>query len=118
MTSTRASGATRNGSTSAWRRRRAWWAARLPVPCVRCGQPVEPTDAWHLDHPVAWVDGGQDHDARPAHAACNLAAGRTPVDGVNGDSGAPVHVGVNGGTGAVLVDVAGTPSFGGGRPPD
>jgi len=66
---------TAKGSTRRWRELRAAWSNRLPVPCVRCGNPVEPGSNWHLDHPVPREAGGRDSEARPAHAACNLAAG-------------------------------------------
>jgi len=35
-------------ASSAWRRRRQRWQARLPVPCLRCGQPIRPGDPWDL----------------------------------------------------------------------
>lgn len=54
------------------RARRAWAArlARGPVPCTRCGEPVGPGDAWHLDH----ADDRAGY-LGPAHGACNTAAG-------------------------------------------
>lgn len=37
-------------------------------PCARCGEPIDPSSPWDLDH----VDGGQ----YPSHAHCNRAARR------------------------------------------
>jgi hypothetical protein len=65
------------GSTRAWRKLRAAAALTLPRPCSRCGELVLPDQAWHLDHLVARVDGGDDQLVAPAHALCNLRAGQT-----------------------------------------
>jgi hypothetical protein len=53
---------------------RARWApivATGSVPCSRCGWPILPGQAWHLDH--------DDHDRTrylgPSHAHCNMRAG-------------------------------------------
>ena len=57
---------------------RAWWSARLPVQCPRCGRPVLPTDTWHLGHRQGRADHPEltwDPDnIWPEHARCNLAA--------------------------------------------
>ena len=40
--------------------------------CARCGRPIVPGSAWHLDH----EDSGEARDyLGPSHAACNQAAG-------------------------------------------
>ena len=63
-----------NWSGSAVRKSRANWAARLPVPCSRCGKPVMPGSAWHVDHwPIPREMGGT--ETWPAHALCNMSAG-------------------------------------------
>ena len=51
------------------------WAARLPLPCTRCGALVHPGQEWHLDHTTPRSQGGHDADARPAHAHCNVTHG-------------------------------------------
>jgi hypothetical protein len=66
---------TDKGGTRRWSKLRALWAARLPLPCPRCGALVTADQNWHLDHTDARAEGGADADARPAHARCNLAAG-------------------------------------------
>lgn len=62
-------------TTRAWQARRQRWAARLPLPCLRCGQQVQPWDAWDLDHATARALGGADEDTWPSHASCNRADG-------------------------------------------
>src|SRR5262245_41693822 len=62
-------------NTSAWSKRRARWAARLPLPCYRCGQPINPWDQWDLDHRTPAALGGSDADTRPSHRTCNRQAG-------------------------------------------
>src|SRR5262245_26456756 len=57
---------------------RAYWAARLPQPCSRCDQLVQPWDVWHVDHVVPRAMGGTDHDTWPAHAKCNMTGGVAP----------------------------------------
>jgi hypothetical protein len=74
---------TPRGSTRAWRSRRQRWSDRLPVSCSRCGQPVQPWDAWDLDHTTPRALGGGDDTARPAHATCNRSAGATTADAVD-----------------------------------
>lgn len=61
-------------SGSTVRKARAFWSARLPVPCCRCRKPVLPEQAWHVDHwPVPRELGGT--ETWPAHAKCNMSAG-------------------------------------------
>ena len=58
---------------------RAEWATQLPLPCLRCGELIQPTDEWHIGHrypraiypELAWVSSNQ----WPEHASCNLAGG-------------------------------------------
>ena len=65
---------TKRGYGSAHQRLRGEWATVLEaagsVPCARCTEPIEPSDAWHLDH----ADDRSGYYG-PSHAACNLAAG-------------------------------------------
>lgn len=69
------------GSTRAWRKLRAEFAARLPLPCALCDLPVLPDppttpdgkSLWHLHHVEAFVRGGT--KLWPAHKLCNLQAG-------------------------------------------
>ena len=62
-------------TTRLWMRRRRHAAATLPQPCPYCGQPVLPSDDWHLAHAIAVAHGGTDTSpALPAHASCNLSA--------------------------------------------
>lgn len=68
-------------STTTWsgakvRRARAYWRARLPLPCCRCGKPVLPTPetGWHVDHyPIPRELGGT--RTWPAHSGCNTSDG-------------------------------------------
>ena len=64
------------GSTKAWRKLRAAWAATLPTPCCRCGVVVNVGDAWDLDHLVPRAEGGADDRLGVSHAVCNRRAGR------------------------------------------
>ncbi len=66
-----------HGSTRAWRRARAQFAAALPLPCSVCGLPVLPGSDWHLDHVVPRLHGGR--AVWPAHKACNLSKGARHV---------------------------------------
>lgn len=54
--------------------------ASLPQPCLRCGVPIQPGDAWDLDHivPVSLRPDGLLNPAnvRPAHRSCNRRAGQ------------------------------------------
>ena len=52
-------------------------AATLPAPCLECGRPVLPSQAWHVAHIVPAAQGGRTtlENCRPAHARCNLAGG-------------------------------------------
>ena len=61
------------GYGSAHRRVRASLAdvvARGDVPCARCGQPIRPNDAWHLDH-----NDDRSSYLGPSHDTCNTSAG-------------------------------------------
>lgn len=49
---------TERGLGWAHQRRRALFAQRLPLPCSRCGQPVESWHDWHLDHTTPRSKGG------------------------------------------------------------
>lgn len=55
------------------RKERATWApyvATGTINCSRCHKPIQPGQAWHLDH-----DDDRIHYLGPAHARCNTAAG-------------------------------------------
>jgi len=56
---------------------RAYWAARLPLPCRRCGRPVLKTQNWHVGHIHDRALGGSDRisNTYPEHARCNTSAG-------------------------------------------
>lgn len=56
---------------------RALWAARLPLPCRRCGRPVHPGQRWQVGHVIDRARGGSDHleNQWPEHAYCNESAG-------------------------------------------
>ena len=41
------------------------------VPCSRCGRPILPGQAWHLDH----LDEDRTRYRGPSHALCNVRAG-------------------------------------------
>jgi hypothetical protein len=57
----------------AWRKKRAAFARRLPVPCGVCGILVRPGDVWHLSHVKARSLGGSAADGLfVAHERCNL----------------------------------------------
>lgn len=62
-----------NQSTKA----RAHWAARLPLPCWRCGRPVTPDQDWHVEHMTDRADGGANgiENQWVSHATCNTSAG-------------------------------------------
>ena len=65
----------RDGSTRAWRARRAWWQPHVDtgtVACARCGDLIAPGSDWHLDH---FKDNDRDEDTAPSHVTCNLRAG-------------------------------------------
>lgn len=58
-------------------RERARLAELLPMPCSRCGRPVDVGMAWHVDHLLERILGGG-HDRGNlgvAHARCNTSAG-------------------------------------------
>jgi hypothetical protein len=63
------------GYGSDFKRERKMWAARIahaPVNCARCGKPITPDMAWHLDH-----SDDRTELIGPSCARCNLsAAGR------------------------------------------
>src|SRR3954466_3669485 len=61
--------------TGTWAARRARWAERLPYPCARCGEVINPGDLWDLDHLKPLALGGTDDTARPAHVRCNRRHG-------------------------------------------
>lgn len=66
---------TPQGSTRAWRKLRALYAATLPQPCWRCGHPITPTQPWQLGHIVDRADGGDDTRLAPEHRSCGSSAG-------------------------------------------
>ena len=67
----------KTGSTRAWRKLRAEFDDRLPLPCSVCQLPVLPGSRWHLDHVTPRVRGGR--AAWPAHADCNMSKGARPT---------------------------------------
>jgi len=72
-------------SAQQWRALRQRWAARLPVPCPRCGKPINPYDSWDLDHvgiPHALATGDDDR-VHPAHTTCNRRAGGELATAIN-----------------------------------
>ena len=52
-------------------------AARLPLPCIECGQPVMKGESFHVAHIVPASQGGKTtiNNCGPAHARCNLRSG-------------------------------------------
>lgn len=64
-----------NLTTHAWTQRRARWQQRLPYPCFRCGQLIQPWDTWDLDHRTPRALGGSNADTAPSHTTCNRKAG-------------------------------------------
>ena len=58
-----------------WRRWRAWAAANLPQPCGRCGETIEPGEAFHVGHIIARSAGGTSTpgNLRIEHPRCNLS---------------------------------------------
>ncbi len=73
---------------------RAWWAGQLPLPCSRCGQPVQASHDWHVGHRIAKSVAPElqwDRDNTwPEHAACNLSAGSRIVMRVTPTSRRPL----------------------------
>jgi hypothetical protein len=63
------------GSTRRWNKHRAWYAERLPLPCLYCQAMVWPEDRWHLSHRRPRAYGGTDADSWPALALLVLVAG-------------------------------------------
>lgn len=63
--------------TSATHKLRPEIEARLPLPCVECGRPVEKGTRWHVAHLTPASKGGRTTRANTgaAHARCNLQAG-------------------------------------------
>jgi 5-methylcytosine-specific restriction endonuclease McrA len=53
------------------------WERLLPLPCSRCGRPVEADQPWQVDHLQALaVGGGLDgRNQWPAHSGCNARHG-------------------------------------------
>lgn len=51
--------------------------ARLPLPCVECGRPVEKGEPFHVAHLTPASKGGRTTRANSsvAHPACNVRAG-------------------------------------------
>lgn len=70
-------------------RARAVWARRLPLPCSRCGRPVEPWQRWQVDHLTALADGGWAGEMNqwPAHGSCNERAGNRTAAAHRGRTG-------------------------------
>ena len=72
---------TRHHQTPEWyrftRRARPMIQAMLPLPCVDCGRPVHPEQAWHVGHIVAAAHGGTMtlDNVGPSHGRCNTTAG-------------------------------------------
>jgi hypothetical protein len=62
-------------SSRQWRKLRASFAARLPLPCARCGAMVSLSDTWDLGHAVDRALGGADDAVWPEHRRCNRSAG-------------------------------------------
>lgn len=52
-------------------------AAMLPLPCVDCGRPVLPEQAWQVGHIRPASQGGTTtmSNCGPSHTACNRRAG-------------------------------------------
>lgn len=63
--------------TSATYHLRPEFEARLPLPCVECGKPVEKEQRWHIAHLTPASKGGRTtrQNTGVAHAMCNLKAG-------------------------------------------
>lgn len=70
-----ASGSTaRRGYGARHQRLRAWWAPHVAagtVDCARCGERIEPSAEWHLDHD----DEDRTKYIGPSHSWCNTSAG-------------------------------------------
>ena len=64
-----------DGSSRAWRKLRAAYAATLPCACWRCGEMIEAGSPWHLGHVVDRAAGGGDERLAPEHASCSSRAG-------------------------------------------
>lgn len=49
----------------------------LPMPCRRCGRPIQPGDKWHVGHIVPAELGGQPvlSNVAPEHAGCSHSSG-------------------------------------------
>lgn len=56
---------------------RAYWRARLPLPCYRCRLPVLASQAWHVEHVVDRALGGAHgvENQWVSHQHCNTSAG-------------------------------------------
>jgi hypothetical protein len=72
--------------TRQWRAARAQWGHRIEegeaVPCVRCGQPIRPGQAFDLDYAQALANGGGIGRVAPSHRACNRSHGQM-LSGLN-----------------------------------
>ena len=60
-------------------RQRTTILADIGRTCHISGQPIAPTEAWHLDHIIPLAQGGTDArgNLAPTHARCNLTKGAT-----------------------------------------
>ena len=54
---------------------RAIIKTQLPLPCVDCGSPVFPDQAWDVGHIVPLSQGGTAKDYGASHRSCNRSAG-------------------------------------------
>lgn len=56
---------------------RAYWAARLPLPCYRCGKPVLAGQRWQVEHIIDRTLGGSHgvENQWVSHARENMSAG-------------------------------------------
>lgn len=59
---------------------RKYWAARLPLPCLRCGKPVLPEHKWDVDHVVPLSTPGSPandpNNQWTSHRVCNRGHGQ------------------------------------------
>lgn len=49
--------------------------AGIPVTCLRCHKPINPTDTWDLGHTTDLARGGNPNHTQPEHSTCNRSAG-------------------------------------------
>jgi 5-methylcytosine-specific restriction endonuclease McrA len=73
---------------------RARWAGMLPLPCTRCGAPVEPGTPFDVDHLVPLSQGGGKgfDNQGPAHRSCNRRHGARLRNGRNRGGSVPWDV--------------------------